>query len=61
MLAYEFGPDFIRLRFRDRDDVYTYSYRSAGKKNVDAMKKLAASGKGLSTFVTRKARDKFEH
>lgn len=61
VLAYELGPDFIRLRFRDRDDVYTYSYRSAGKRKIESMKKLAKTGKGLSTFVSRHVRDQYEH
>ncbi|RZJ68195.1 MAG: hypothetical protein EOO50_01900 [Flavobacterium sp.] len=60
VLAYEVGRDFIRLRFRDSDKIYTYSNESAGMQNVTSMKRLAESGKGLSTFVTRNVRDKFE-
>ena len=60
VVAYESGKDFIRLLFRDRADVYTYSNRSAGKTNVDRMKELARQGEGLSAFVSRNVRDKFE-
>ncbi|RZJ72868.1 hypothetical protein [Flavobacterium sp.] len=60
VIAYEKGPDFIRLLFRDNSDVYTYSNRSAGKTNVERMKRLASEGEGLTTFVTRNVKDKFE-
>jgi DhnA family fructose-bisphosphate aldolase class Ia len=60
VVAYEIGADFIRLKFRESEETYSYSYTSAGKANVEKMKKLAAAGQGLSTFVTRKVRDKFE-
>ncbi|WP_223845585.1 hypothetical protein [Flavobacterium selenitireducens] len=60
VVAYEFGPDYIRLLFRDSAEVYTYSHRSAGKSNVEQMKRLAAEGHGLTTFVTRNVRHLFE-
>lgn len=52
VVAYEAGPDFIRVRFRN-GDTYLYTCESAGAYNVDHMKELAAAGKGLSTFVSR--------
>ena len=58
--AYENGQDFIRILFRDSPEVYTYSNRSAGKSNVERMKRLALEGEGLATFVTRNVRNKFE-
>jgi len=58
--AYESGPDYIRLQFRDSAEVYTYSYRSAGKANVEKLKQLAIEGQGLTTFVNRNVRHLFE-
>lgn len=60
VVAYETGQDFIKLMFRDRAEVYTYSDRSAGKSNIERMKRLAQSGEGLTTFVTRNVHDKYE-
>lgn len=32
---------------------YSYSYRKAGRSNVEQMKTLATSGSGLSAYITR--------
>jgi hypothetical protein len=58
--AYESGHDCIMVKFRDSGKVYRYSYRSAGKRAVDKMKALAVTGKGLSTYITRYVREKYE-
>ncbi|HXA17149.1 MAG TPA: hypothetical protein VN380_09170 [Thermoanaerobaculia bacterium] len=50
--SYEIGPSFIRVQFH-RGDPYLYTYQSAGRDNVEHMKQLAASGKGLSTFISQ--------
>jgi hypothetical protein len=50
--AYEIGPDFIRVQF-PRGEPYLYTYESAGRDNVERMKELAASGRGLSTFISQ--------
>jgi len=40
---------------------YTYSYAGkAGKNNVDIMKSLAISGKGLSAFITKNVRKSYD-
>jgi len=59
-VAYESGPDFIRLLFRDSSEVYTYSVRSAGRANIETMKRLAGAGEGLTSFVSRNVRNLFE-
>ncbi len=51
VVAFEAGPDFIRVRFVD-GDTYLYTYRSASAENVEEMKTRAVSGKGLSTFIS---------
>ena len=52
VVAYDTGADFIRVRFIG-GETYLYTYRSAGARNVEQMKSLAANGKGLSTFISR--------
>lgn len=58
--AYEIGRDFIRVQFVD-DRIYRYSYTSAGRGRIEQMKRLAASGKGLSTYISQHVRDAYEH
>lgn len=55
VVAYETGPDSITVQFRD-GSVYLYNYQSAGKDNVEHMKKLAATGNGLNSFIMRNVR-----
>jgi hypothetical protein len=50
VLAYETGPDFIRVQFKD-NSVYLYNYASAGTHNIERMKSLAAAGNGLNAFI----------
>ena len=57
--AYEAGPDSIRVQFTD-DRVYLYTYKSAGKRIIEKMKELAKTGKGLSTYISQKVKDKYE-
>lgn len=56
---FENGPDFIRVKFND-DDVYRYTYASAGSQNIEQMKKLAIAGEGLNTFINMHVRKLYE-
>ena len=57
---YEIGVDFIIVRFKGGKD-YSYSYQGkAGKRNVDFMKTLAISGKGLSAFITKNVKYSYD-
>ncbi len=58
VVAYEIGRDRIKVQFVD-GNVYTYTYRSAGRDNVERMKSLARAGQGLSGFVSTHVRDRF--
>lgn len=49
--AYQAGADFIIVKFHD--DVYRYTYKTAGETTVEKMKKLASAQKGLSTFIAQ--------
>ena len=52
VVEWDEGPDWISVRFRS-GDVYVYNYESAGRRHVEAMKELAASGRGLSAYISQ--------
>lgn len=56
--AYEVGDDFIAIEFQD-GSVYSYTNTVTGLSNIQIMKRLAASGSGLSTFISKHVKDKF--
>lgn len=56
VLAYLIEARAIRVKFVD-GRVYTYTHGSAGRDNVEQMKRLAQAGKGLSTFISQHVRD----
>lgn len=57
--AYEYGSDYIRVQFTT-GAVYTYSYASAGSENIETMKVLADSGRGLNSFINKYVKFKYE-
>lgn len=50
--AYEIGSDSIEVEFRG-GSAYLYDYDRPGRQEVEAMKRLAREGRGLSTFINR--------
>jgi hypothetical protein len=58
VIAYTFGEYSITVQFSD-GEVYQYTYESAGKRNVEKMKKLAIAGKGLSSFISRTVKERY--
>jgi hypothetical protein len=48
--AYKYGLDWIRLQFAG-GRTYTYTANGVGPENLEAMKRLADSGVGLTTFI----------
>lgn len=58
--SYEIGTSYIAVKFFKTAKVYVYSYASAGKENVEIMKKLARQGNGLNSFIMRNVRTKYE-
>lgn len=58
VVAYENGSDSIMVQFAD-GMAYVYTYASAGRGNVETMKRLAASGRGLSTFIVQNVRKRY--
>ena len=49
---YEIGDTYIRVRFKT-GDVYTYTYSSCSRDDVELMKILAASQDDLNTFINQ--------
>ena len=60
VVAFQSGRDHIRVRFSGSSTIYTYSYQKAGKTRVENMKRLAEEGKGLSTYISRYVKDRYD-
>ncbi len=58
---YRYGDDFIEVKFFGTLKIYKYTYRSAGKTNIEEMKRLAAKGIGLNSYINRKCRLLYEN
>ena len=58
VIAYEIGPDLIKVQFTG-GDVYLYNYKVTGRRNVEHMKSLAVRGRGLSTFISTTVKDRY--
>lgn len=52
VVAYAIDEEAIRVKFRD-GATYEYTHASAGPAHVEAMKKLAVAGRGLSSYISR--------
>ncbi len=59
IMAYTSYKDSIKIVFKD-GETYLYSYESAGKKNIEEMKKLAAQGEGLTTYINKFVKERYE-
>src|SRR4051812_15444235 len=56
--SYQLGTDHIIVRFKG-NGMYRYDHKRPGKAHVMNMKKLAASGKGLSTYISRYVKENY--
>jgi hypothetical protein len=56
--AYEILEDGIRVRFVD-GEIYTYTFESAGREDVERMQVLARSGEGLSGYIATHVRHRY--
>jgi hypothetical protein len=56
--AYETGKDFIVIKFIDGTN-YLYTNAATGESHIEQMKKLAAQGKGLSTYISQHVKDRY--
>lgn len=55
---YAIGPDSIIVEFKSNDG-YRYDYSVPGRAKVETMKKLAAAGAGLTTFINREVKGEY--
>ena len=51
--AFEIGPDFIVLQYVSGEP-YRYTYETAGRENVEEMKRLALQGSHLNKFINQR-------
>ena len=58
VVAYDFEDESIIIQFKDKEK-YLYDYNKPGKEHVEAMKRLAEAGDGLSTYINRYVRGNF--
>lgn len=58
--SYEIGVDYIAVKFYKTSKIYVYSYHSAGRENVETMKKFAVSGDGLNAYINLNCRNLYE-
>jgi hypothetical protein len=58
--AYEIRSHSILIRFSHDPYVYLYTYASTGAEDVEKMKALALTGRGLSTFISQNVRHRYE-
>ncbi|MFT3780694.1 MAG: hypothetical protein QM790_01675 [Nibricoccus sp.] len=59
VIAYAIGTDYIVLEFRDQE-FYLYSHKKPGRQHVQALKRLAAEGSGLATYINQHVRANYE-
>jgi hypothetical protein len=56
---YEPGRKYIRLRFANEQTWYEYNEMKPGRRHVEAMKRFAEAGEGLTTYVNRHVRGNY--
>lgn len=50
---FDFGADWIDVRFVTSARVYRYTFQVTGYAQVRRMKQLGIAGRGLSTYIAR--------
>jgi len=58
VVAYETGDDYIKVKFID-GAVYLYTNAVTGQHHINQMKKLAATGLGLSAYISKHVRNRY--
>jgi len=57
--AYEIGVESITVQFSD-GSLYLYTYKSAGRNNIEKMKSLALAGEGLNSYIMKNVKNSYE-
>jgi len=58
-VAFEIGPESIEVEFSS-GWIYRFTYQRPGALRVERMKELALAGHGLSTFISRHVKNRYE-
>ncbi|MDB4917330.1 MAG: hypothetical protein JWM95_4974 [Gemmatimonadetes bacterium] len=58
VVAYEIGPDFIDVKFRN-GGTYRYDSTKPGDIHLARMKEHAIAGKGLGTYISQHVRGNY--
>ena len=58
-MAFEIGPESIDVEFSS-GWIYRFTYERPGALRVERMKELALAGHGLSTFISRHVKNRYE-
>jgi len=58
VVSYETGPDWIAVTFRG-GTTYLYDESEPGSEAVEKMKRLAAAGRGLSTYISQHVGERY--
>ena len=58
--CYEIGIDYIAIKFNNSSKIYRYSCYRAGKTHVENMKKYAAKGNGLNSYINLHCRSLYD-
>lgn len=56
---YEIGDDFVKIELSSGANLL-YTYESAGKNNIEEMKRLALLGDGLNSYINTCVKNKHE-
>ena len=59
VVAYQVADEAIEVRFVD-GKIYRYSHASTGVAHIERMKLLASQGRGLSTYISKYVRNRYE-
>jgi len=59
VVAYDIEDRAIVIRFQN-GHTYRYTYEKPGQFEVEKMKRLAESGKGLSSYISRIVGDRYD-
>lgn len=57
ILAYESGPDYLRVQFSD-GSILRYTTASVGPRHLDEMQRRATEGEALEQYLTMHAKNK---
>ena len=58
-VAFEIGPESIDVEFSS-GWIYRFTYQRPGALRVERMKELALDGHGLSTFISRHVKNRYQ-